>query len=259
MPQIRLITPHLKRILSTGDAAKQRLARAKRAYRNLKIDSLVKLLNAYRDLEKDAGFVAILIFKEHDYREAVPLLFEELASPDGEIAGIASVALGALADHAVIDRLVIMLEDAQSLPSKLNVLSALCHVRDATLAIAVSKRLLLLLDDSTEPAESRSMAAEGLAWLLEAIDDAKLGSAGGENDQLRQRVSDSLISALGDESPLVRSCAIYAVGQLGLTAAIDVLERMALTEKEGWPGVGPLREQIFETLDFIRASEQDSR
>jgi HEAT repeat protein len=104
-----------------------------------------------------------------------------------------------------------------------------------------ARPLLSVFADTSQPAELRGRAAEGIGWILGAERGSKA---------LRTQVADALSLALKDPAVEVRFWAVYALGHLQAKSARPELERLSTTDHEECPGMWSVGDEARDVLSF---------
>jgi len=193
-------------------------------------DGLVAVL---RDVSagEDRAKACWLLSRLGDAR-ALPELLRALRDPDSRLRVEAAFSLGTLGNRRAVRALIGTLKDDLDANIRMAAAHSLGELDDKR----SSDALLEKLGDSNEDPRVRGQAAEALGRTARAIPD--------------------LIRALEDSSVEVRYWAAFALGELGDSAALPALERLAQSDDAIRPGSGSIKEEALAAIEGIRRSRR---
>ena len=241
------MTDVLRRLDEMQGYAVKAYAKARRHFSAMGLKNCRDVLRNYSNFDADIRFASLAVFWMSRCIGTAPLLFSELSSRSARVGGMASIALGSIADDVVISRLEAIVSGATSRILYLNAVSAITKTAEPSLHDRAASILTRIIDNSAACSESRATAAEGLVGLLAQTDRRRF--------VFRNAVK-SLIRAAHDRSPNVRCCAAYALGQLEAKAAIPVLLHIAEHDRGWCRGIGSVRTEAGEAIARIRNSRR---
>jgi HEAT repeat protein len=208
-------------ILPSSQPTRRWFLRARTAFRRKELLTCRDLLASYSSLPRTERFVALCVFMQRRYRRSLPILFHETSLSSPLLAGAAAGAIARIGGNNVLYRIVKLLEQGVPRLEKTVLVWALAMLNNVQDKRTWVKSLVRLLDDNNINEECRMSVAEGLGNGLASLD---------RRSGYYQSSVQVLIRMLRDESPGVRVCSAYSLGQLRETSALSELRRLAYTD-----------------------------
>jgi HEAT repeat protein len=219
------------------------------AFRKLQIKSIKDLMSHYMTLPVKGRFVALFLFMKYRHRGALPIIFKELSGNNSVLAGIAAGAVATIGGDDVLNRIVRLLRRQTPDLRRMPLVSALSMLRKIQDIELWTRHLLAILKDKSEPLECRMSAAEGAANALMAAD---------KRSRLYLNAISVLMAMLVDDSPDVRACSAFALGQLRSKKSIKKLEQLVRDDQArcclhaGHPGGWTVSMEAKEAIEAIK-------
>lgn len=172
-------------------------------------------------------------------RKAVPLLLEELRSPDPGVSSSAAWVLDHLGGRLMVRGCQEILRSEAPVTARENAAYLLINAFDRT----ATPDLIAVLSNRNDAPRVRAQAAETLGMLYQLRDRRKFAF---------RKTAEALMSVLDDPSPEVRFWTVFALGVMRCRKALAQIEHLAATDFALCPGWWTVAEEAEDMAYTIR-------